>query len=144
MNDEADKLVGTWQLVTCVMQDEATGEQTQVWGERPNGCLVMTPDRCWIVLQTAEGRPVPESDEGRASAFRSMLAYSGRYHLDGDRIVIRVDIAWDEAWTGTEQVRHYKLDGDTLHIEAAPQPYANLGGRVMRGILVWQRAATGM
>lgn len=34
------------------------------------------------------------------------------------------------------------FEGDKLHIEAAPQPYANFGGRVMRGILVWQRDGT--
>lgn len=70
-----------------------------------------------------------------------MLAYSGRYRADGDKIVITVDVAWDEAWDGTEQVRHFRLDGDELHIEAAPQSYANLGGKVMRGILTWAREA---
>jgi hypothetical protein len=39
----------------------------------------------------------------------------------------------------TEQVRHFD-DGDELHIEAAPQSYANLG-QVMRGILTWAREA---
>jgi len=138
MNDEADKLVGTWRLVSCVMRDEATGERTPVWGEWPNGCLVITPDRRWIVIQTAEGRTAPNSDEDKASAFRSMLAYASHYQLDGDNIATRVDIAWDETWAGTTQLLHYKLDG-MLHIEAAPQSYANLGSRVMRGIVVWRR-----
>jgi hypothetical protein len=38
-----------------------------------------------------------------------------------------------------EQVRDFRIEGDKLHIEAAPQPDANFRGRVMRGILVWQR-----
>jgi hypothetical protein len=71
--------------------------------------------------------------------FRSMLAYSGLYRTEGQQIIIQVDIAWDESWIGTEQVRRFRIEGDKLHIEAAPQPYANFGGRVMRGILVWQR-----
>jgi hypothetical protein len=70
-----------------------------------------------------------------------MLAYSGKYRIDGHKIVITVDVAWDEAWNGTEQVRHFRLDGDELHIEAAPQSYANLGGKMMRGVLTWARAA---
>jgi hypothetical protein len=33
---------------------------------------------------------------------------------------INVDIAWDESWIGNEQVRSFRIDGDRLHIEAAP------------------------
>ena len=79
------------------------------------------------------------TDEERAAAFRSTLAYSGKYRTEGNKIVIKVDIAADESWNGTEQVRYFRLEGDRLHIEAAPQPYANFGGKVMRGILIWAR-----
>jgi hypothetical protein len=140
-NDQA--LVGTWKLLSCVLEDVETGEQKQVWGSNPNGYIVMTPEGRWIVLQTAEGRRVPQTDEDRIAAFKSLLAYSGTYRSDGDRIVIKVDIAADESWNGTEQIRFYKLDGDELHIEAAPQPYANFGGRVMRGLLVWKKEQAG-
>jgi len=134
-----NKLVGTWKLISCVMEDVETGERKHVWGEHPNGYLVLTPAGRWIVVQTAQGRKVPQTDEDRTAAFRSMLAYSGRYRTDGHKIVITVDVAWDEGWSGTEQVRFYRLEGDKLHIEAAPQPYANFGGSVMRGILTWER-----
>jgi hypothetical protein len=123
------------------MEDMDTGARKSVWGEHPNGSLVLTRAGRWIVIQTAEARTVPRTDEDRAAAFRSMLAYSGKYRIDGHKIVITVDVAWDEAWNGTEQVRHFRLDGDELHIEAAPQSYANLGGKVMRGILTWAREA---
>jgi hypothetical protein len=46
-----------------------------------------------------------------------MLAYSGKYHTEANKIIINVDIAWDESWTGTQQVRYYKIEGDELHIE---------------------------
>jgi len=137
--DGKDKLSGTWKLTSCIMEDVETKEQKPVWGGHPNGYLVLTPSGRWIVVQTAEGRKVPQTDEDRTAAFRSMLAYSGKYHTEGDKIVIKVDIAWDESWNGTEQVRFYKIEGEQLHIEAAPQPYANFGGKVMRGILIWAR-----
>lgn len=87
--------------------------------------------------RAAESRKVPETDEDRTAAFQPML--SGKYRTEGDKVVIKVDLAWDQAWTATEQVRYYRIDGDTLHIEAAPQPYANFAGKVMRGILIWTR-----
>jgi hypothetical protein len=135
----ADQLIGTWRLVSAIMEDVETKEHLLTWGSKPNGIIVLTSTSRWIVVQTAEGRKPPHSDEERAAAFRSMLAYSGRYRTEGQQIIISVDIAWDESWSGTEQVRSFRIDGDKLHIEAAPQRYANLGGRVMRGILVWQR-----
>ncbi len=93
-NDEA--LVGTWKLVSCFMEDVETKEQKPSWGERPNGYIVLTLDGRWIVVQTAEGRKAPKTDEDRAAAFRSMLAYSGKYRTEGNEIIIKVDIAWDE------------------------------------------------
>jgi hypothetical protein len=59
------------------MEDIETKEQTPVWGQHPNGYLVLTPRR-WIVVQTAQGREAPQSSDDHAAAFRSMLACSGR------------------------------------------------------------------
>jgi hypothetical protein len=139
MDSDNEILVGTWKLISAVMEDAETKEQKSVWGKHPNGYLVLTWAGRWIVVQTAEGRDVPQSGEDQAAAFRSMLAYSGRYDADQSRIVIKVDIAWDESWIGTEQIRYYRIEGDRLLIEVPPQPYANFGGRVMRGILIWAK-----
>jgi hypothetical protein len=121
------------------MEDVATKEKLLAWGENPNGYLVITPAGRWIVIQTAEGRRIARDDNERAAAFRSMLAYSGIYRVDENKITIKVDISWDESWIGTEQVRLFKIAGDKLHVEALPQPYANFGGKIMRGILIWER-----
>jgi hypothetical protein len=141
MSDDNESLIGTWKLLSCVMEDVETGNQELAWGERPNGFLVLTPSRRWIVVQTAEQRESPRTDADRSAAFRSMLAYSGTYRTEGDKIVISVDIAWDEAWNGTEQVRSYRLEGDKLHIEAAPQAYPGFGTGIRRAVLVWARDA---
>ena len=134
-----NQLIGTWKLVSAIMEDVETNERKFAWGARPNGVIVLTSTGRWVAVQTAEGRRPPHTDEERAAAFRSMLAYSGYYRTEGGQIIIKVDIAWDESWIGTEQVRNFRIEGDKLHIEAAPQSYANFGGRAMRGILVWQR-----
>jgi len=139
MGNHAGAIVGTWKLVSVIVEDVETGEQQPLWGERPNGCLVATRDGRWMAVQTAEGRSAPQSDAEHTAAFRSMLAYAGKYRTEGDRIVIDVDIAWDESWNGTEQVRHYRIDGDRLHIETTPQAMPNFGGRIMRSVLVWAR-----
>jgi hypothetical protein len=139
MSGDELPLIGAWKLVSCLMEDVETKERKPLWGDRPNGCIIVTKEGQWTAIQTAEGRKAPKTDEDRAAAFRSMLAYSGKYRTEGNKIIINVDIAWDETWTGSEQVRYYRFDGDKLYIESAPQPFANFGGKTMRGILIWMR-----
>jgi hypothetical protein len=92
-----------------------------------------------MTVVTGEGRKVATEAE-QLAAFRSMVAYSGRYRLEGeDKFTTKVEVAWNEAWVGTDQARTYKLEGDTLYIIAATQPNPNFGNRIMTGILSWER-----
>jgi lipocalin-like protein len=35
-------------------------------------------------------------------------------------VIHHVDISWNQSWTGTDLVRFYKLDSNTLTITTAP------------------------
>ena len=134
-----EKLPGTWKLSSFLLEDVATKERKPVYGEHPKGFLVLTPDRRLISVVTGEGRTAPRTDADQAAAFRSMLAYAGRYRIEGDKFITEVDVAWDEAWIGAEQVRFYRLEGDKLYIETAPQLSIGFDGRMARGIVTWER-----
>jgi len=58
-------LIGTWTLMSCVLEDVETKQQEPVWGSKPNGYLVATSAGRWIVIQTAEGRRTPSNDQDR-------------------------------------------------------------------------------
>jgi hypothetical protein len=88
-------------------------------------------------LLVSEGRKAPQTDEERSIAYRSMVAYTGKYAVDGDKWTTMPDVAWNEAWL-TNQVRTFKLDGNKLTVETAPALNPNFG-KVVRVILVWQR-----
>jgi hypothetical protein len=88
---------------------------------------------------TAEGRGVPQSDDERANALKTMIAYTGRYRVEGGNVITKVEAAWNEAWVGTEQVRAIRFDGETLLLQSPPMPHPNIGGRVVRVIVAWQR-----
>ena len=134
-------IVGTWSLVSAVYEDAATGERGHPLGLHPRGAQIATPEGRWIAVVTADSRPVPATDTERAAALRSMIAYTGRYRVEGDRIVTKVEAAWNEAWVGTEQVRIMRIEGDLLHLEGPPQPHPNLAGRAVRVIITWRREA---
>jgi hypothetical protein len=111
-----------------------------VLGEHPRGYQIATPEGRWLALVTADGRPVPKTDEDRAKALRSMIAYSGRYRIEGDKVITKVEVAWNEAWVGGEQVRFLRFDGDDiLHIESPPMPHPNVNNKVVRVIVTWAR-----
>jgi len=134
-----DQIVGTWKLVSVMYEDQQTKELTPVLGQNPKGSQIATADGRWLALVTAEGRKVPQTDEERAQALRSMIAYSGRYRVEGDKVITKVEIAWNESWVGGEQVRFVRFEGDKLYIESPPMPHPNVGGRAVRVIVTWER-----
>jgi hypothetical protein len=136
---EASTLEGTWILDTFLVEDPITGERTAVLGEQPSGVLVLTVEGRLVSVVTPGGRAPPTTDAERATAFRAMLAYSGRYRVEGDQFIATVDVAWDEAYAGTEQVRRFRLEGDSLILETAPQLSVGTEGSGARGIVTWRR-----
>ena len=137
---DSDRIIGTWKLVSVVYEDAQTKDRTPVLGEHPHGYQIATPEGRWLALVTADGRPVPKTDEDRAQALRTMIAYSGRYRVEDGKVITKVEIAWNEAWVGGEQVRFLRFEGDDLlHIESPPMPHPNVNNKVVRVIVTWQR-----
>ncbi len=132
-------LVGTWKLVSWQVITE--GVARDVFGPSPNGYLVLTPEGRSIVLTTALGRRAGMDDASRAALHKSMLAYSGRYRVEGSDFITNVEISWNEEWNGTEQRRHYRIEADKLLIETAPGPSIIFPGKTDFRRLVWQREA---
>ena len=81
-----------------------------------------------------------EEWEKLAALFRTIVAYTGRYRVEDDRFITKVDASWNEAWTGTEQERFYTLDGDKLEVRTAWMPNPLVSENAMgRGVLGFRR-----
>ena len=133
------KIIGVWKLVSVVYEDQETKARTPVLGEHPKGRQIATADGKWLALVTAEGRPVPKTEQERAQALRTMIAYTGRYRVEDGKVITKVEAAWNEAWVGGEQVRFIRFEGDRLFIESPPMPHPNQNDRVVRVIVIWDR-----
>ena len=116
MSEHDSKLHGCWRLVSFDTELQDSGERTQPWGADPNGYLIFGADGRMMVLVTAKAREPGNTDEKLVTLFRTLMAYTGRYRLEGNRFIVKVDSSWNEAWNGTEQERFYKLDGDALEV----------------------------
>jgi hypothetical protein len=141
---DRNPLVGTWRLVSSQATIVDDGK-TEVFSTRqPKGYLIVTPwGRMMTISISAEGdrKKVPTSDADLCDLWKTMLAYTGKYRVEDDHLVTTVDVAWHELWTGTEQRRQYKLDGDTLTIMSKPQPIG-AGCRAQAIVshrVVWER-----
>lgn len=133
-----EDLVGVWRLVSWqVIVDNAPPQD--VFGLHPKGYLVVTREGRAITLTTAEDRQPGTTDKERTALHKSMLAYTGKYRIEGQDFVTRVDASWNEEWNGTEQRRHFRLERNQLFIETAPAPSITFPGKTDFRRIVWER-----
>jgi Lipocalin-like domain len=135
---EADNLIGVWKLVSWQVIVENQPPKN-VFGSHPKGFLILTRDGRSMALTTAENRQAGLGESEQAALHRSMLAYSGKFRVEGNDFITVVDISWNEAWNGTEQRRHFRLQGDKFFIESAPAPSIVSPGKIDFRRIVWER-----
>lgn len=136
-------VTGTWKLVSYVIEAQESGKIIKVMGETPSGYVAFLPSGRVFFMLTAEGRAAdPEhSAEGHALLLDTMVAYTGRYRIEDDKWITRVEVAWNPEWIGTEQTRHFKLDGDCLQVLTPWRLMPNWAEHGMtRSIISFQRA----
>jgi hypothetical protein len=141
-DDVPPQLIGTWKLVTNTLVEIPSGVRTDLMGANPIGFINYGKDGRMMILQVRQGRKKPAAGAPTAAEaealFRSFLGYAGTYTVSGNKITHHVELSWNETWTGTDQVRIYKFDGNrvTLSTEASPDP---IHGKMSVRELVWQK-----
>jgi len=130
-------VAGNWKLVSFVFEELATGNRTNPLGEHPKGYIIYTPEGRMIALGVHEKARAPKIDEDRIDLHKYMFAYSGRYTVEGEKVIHHVDVSWNESFSG-DQVRFVKLEGDMLTIKTAPNRSVITGLDVV-GVLVFAR-----
>ena len=113
-------LLGTWRLKTYVVATAAGERRPTPYGENPTGYLSYSADGRMQAIAAAKGRIVPVGaappDNQRVALYDTMFAYAGTYSysVEAGTVIHHVDISWNETWTGTDQIRHFEVSGNTL------------------------------
>ena len=136
--DTARQLAGSWKLNSWTIQ-VIGGEATEPFGPNPKGRAVFTPDGYVTFVIVAANRKPAANDEGSAALLKTLLAYTGKFTIDGDKFTTKVDMSGNELLTGQDQVRFFKLDGDKLSIRTAEQVSSVYPGKRVVGTLTWER-----
>jgi lipocalin-like protein len=134
----AKQLSGSWKLTSWTIR-VIDGETTQPFGPNPKGRAVFTPDGFSAFMIARPDRKPATNDAESAALLKSLMVYTGRFTVDGDKLTTNVDLSWNEILTGTAQVRFFDLEGDKLSIRTAEQPSAVYPGKQVIGTLTWER-----
>jgi hypothetical protein len=132
--------VGVWKLISSFTKFDG-GETVETFGANPKGRLVLTADGHWIIIITRANRYAAKNSEEKAALLDSMLAYSGKYTVEGDRITNRVDVSWNEIFTAALQIqtRFFSVEGDQLVLRTGLIASAVRPGQKADSILTWER-----
>jgi Lipocalin-like domain len=135
---DAKQLVGTWKL--AAWQVQYFGEEPkEPFGAHPKGRLIVAPDGYWTVLISKADRKPATNNAERAALLRSMVGYTGKFTVEGDKITSTVDISWNEANSGRNQIRYFKMEGDKLVIRSPEQSSVLVPGKRVTTTLTWER-----
>ena len=129
-------LVGAWTLLHAQWEMADSGERFDMYGADPRGAIAFAVSGRMVALVTSAPPPSPRTDADRAALTKAMMAYSGRFRLEGpDQFITSVEVAWHPAWIGTEQARFFSIANDVLSIRSGEQTHPSFPGRRVRGIL---------
>ena len=131
-SSDASPLVGTWKQLSGTMVEEGSTSERSNLSAAPNGFVNFSADGRLILLSTDSARKKPAGEVPTAAEaealYRSMIAYAGTYKLAGNKVTYHLEATWNESWTGSKQVRFWKVEGDLLTI-TTPQIVNPLTGK---------------
>ncbi|MFL5335048.1 MAG: lipocalin-like domain-containing protein [Geminicoccaceae bacterium] len=139
-DDVEARLYGSWRLVSFkIVVDGDQAAAGEAFGDHPFGRLILTPQHTMAAYLSRSDRKPPTSHAEEAALLSSMIAYTGKFRVEGDEFITTVDGAWDETFKAHEQVRHFTLEGDRLNIQTDEWTTGWLHRKRQFGILVWER-----
>jgi hypothetical protein len=138
----AAAVVGTWRLVSWIEEEAETKIQHKPFGDNPAGLITYTADGRMMVMFTDPNRKPPAAlkatDSEAAQLYRTMVAYSGAYTVEGDKITHKIEVSWNQACNGTDQQRFFEVKENHLTIRTPPLASPFLGKQIV-ATLVWER-----
>ncbi|QEO18873.1 lipocalin-like domain-containing protein (plasmid) [Acetobacter vaccinii] len=133
-------IVGVWGLVSYKVEDKETGKMIDAMGSSPRGRVIFTPNG-WVAfnLEGSDRQPA-KTDEDRAHLMKTLVAYIGRYRVEGNQWITSVQTAWAPEWVGTEQRRTIEIDGDFADVITPWRKMPNWdSGKLSRSIIRFKR-----
>jgi hypothetical protein len=138
----ANRLIGTWKLVSVIREEVPSGATIDLMGLNPQGFITYSAENRMVALLARGDRVKPAANTATAAEaenlFRTVISYAGTYTIAGNEVSHHVDISWNESWTGTKQVRIFQFEGNKLSLSTPVSPDP-LDGKISIRSLVWEK-----
>ena len=118
---------------------EATPSNLTDRVQKAGWCLRPTVIGSFIL--TGANRKPAKTIEEKATLLDSILAYSGKYTVEGDKITTHVDMSSNEIYTGAnqDQTRFFRIEGNKLTIRTPEIVSAVRPGQKAVGTITFER-----
>jgi hypothetical protein len=137
-----ESVVGSWRLVSWVEVETESKAIHVVFGDNPNGIITYTSDGHMSLFITDTRRKPPAgpraTDAEAIDLYRTMIAYSGTYSIDGNKVTYKIEVSRNQAWSGTSQQRFVQVKDNQLTIKTPPI-ISPLSGKETIHTLLWER-----
>ena len=137
-----NSLVGTWRLISCELRS-ANGEINYPFGQDASGYITYTEDGYMFVAvmnsnrsKFASGDFKRGTTEETVAAARTYLSYCGKYDIQGNTVIHRIEVSSYPNWIGMDQPRFFEFDGDRLILSSRP---LLVDGIQQTFLVVWER-----
>ena len=138
-----DQLVGTWKLVSASSTARSGKRNETPYGPSPTGVLTYRDGRVFAMI-SYDGRKSLSAGGGnleeQAEAFKTFLAYAGRYTFNDEKVTHHVEISSIQNYVGKDLVRTVKFGGDQIILVTPP---TRINGEIQTLELIWQRLPAG-
>lgn len=138
-----EQFIGTWILASWHNELD-DGSKTYPFGPDASGYISYSADGfVFVHIMTANRTlyaypdPFTGTLEEDSAAMKSQITYAGTYEFIGDKIVHHATISSFPNWVGSDQVRDYHIDGDTLELSASDAQFQDQN---VTARLIWTRA----
>jgi hypothetical protein len=142
---ENDKLVGTWKLVSAASKTSKGEPGEAPYGPNPEGFLTYTADGRVTTLISYGGRKALSATGGtleeQAEAFKTFLAYAGRYSIAGYKVTHTIEVSSIQNYVDRNLVRSVQFEGDRIILVTPP---TLVNGKIQTVELIWRRLQAGL
>jgi hypothetical protein len=136
-------IVGTWRVVSYEREILETKAITKGFGGNAMGFVTFTPDGQMMTMVVDSTRKPPAqptaTDAEAVGLYQTMLAYAGTYRVQGNEIIIHMELSWNQIQTGTDQKRFFKIEGNRLTLTTTPLVNAFLNNQTTVTTVVYER-----
>ena len=138
----AESVVGSWRLVSWIEVETESKAAHAPFGDSPMGVITYTSDgHMSLIIADPKRKPAtgPKANETEAAdLYRTMVAYSGAYSVDGNKVTHNIEVSWNQAWNGTSQQRFIEVKDSQLTIKTPPI-ISPVSGKESIHTLVWEK-----